>query len=422
MLGENRHFQNLPLKSMIPIAEAIKLIEQNVSELGSETVPIGQVVGRILAEDIVADMDLPPFDRSQMDGFAVRSDDVKNAPVDLRIVGESSAGNGWHHEMNAGEAVRIMTGAPVPTRADTVQKVELTSEANFSSEAAQRTDGTITIFESIAPNKNIVRKGDEVKKGHVVIQAGERINERMVATLASFGYSEIKVGKSPKVSILTTGSEVVEIDQTPGRDQIRNSNSVMLDLLSRNAGANTRLLPTPPDDLDKIKSVISSACEGSNMVVITGGVSVGKYDLTKTALHDLGADIYFEKLRLKPGKPAVFARLSETVIFGLPGNPVSAAVTFYLLVRRALLIMQKARATGLAKGRAVASGVLKSAKDRDTYLPAKLGIDDEARLMVTPVKWIGSSDFIGFGKADALAFVPAGERIDTGGLAEILFL
>jgi molybdopterin biosynthesis enzyme len=158
------------------------------------------------------------------------------------------------------------------------------------------------------------------------------------------------------------------------------------------------------------------------MVVITGGVSVGKYDLTKTSLRELGADIYFEKLRLKPGKPAVFARLGKTVVFGLPGNPVSAAVTFYLFVHKALLIMQKARDTSLVKGRAVAGGFFKAAKDRDTFLPAKREIDNEAKIIVTPVKWIGSSDFIGFGKADALAFVPAGERIGAGGLAEILLL
>ena len=407
---------------MIPIAEAIKLIEQNVTVLGTESVPIREIVGRILAEEIVADMDLPPFDRSQMDGFAIRADDVKSAPVELRIVGESSAGNGWHHEMRSGEAVRIMTGAPVPSGADTVQKVELTSEADFSSQASQRTDGSVTIFEPIAPNKNIVHRGDEVNKGEIVIHGGDRINERMVATLASFGYSNINVGKSPRVSILTTGSEVVEIDQTPGTDQIRNSNSVMLDALSRQVGATTRLLQTPPDDLDKIKTLIGSACKGSDMVVITGGVSVGKYDLTKTALHDLGAEIYFEKLRLKPGKPAVFARLDETVIFGLPGNPVSAAVTFYLFVRKAILMMQKARETHLRQGLAVAGGALKAAKDRDTYLPAKLGFDEMARLTVTPVKWIGSSDFIGFGKAEALAFVPAGERIESGGVTDILLL
>ena len=407
---------------MISISQAIALIEQNVGTLGPEDIAIRSVVGRVLVQDIVADMDLPPFNRSQMDGFAVRADDVKDAPVDLRIVGESSAGYGWHHAINRGEAVRIMTGAPVPFGADTVQKVELTSEADFTSEAAKRTEGSVTILESIAPSKNIVRKGDEVRKGEVVIQKGERVNERMVATLAAFGYSSVVVSRSPIVSIMTTGSEVVEICEKPGTDQIRNSNSVMLDALSKQVGASTRLLPSPPDDLEAIKKAISSACEGSDMVIITGGVSVGKYDLTKTALNELGAEIYFEKLRLKPGKPAVFARLRETIIFGLPGNPVSAAVTFYLFVRKALLIMQKARETDLVKGRARAGGALKAAKDRDTYLPSKLSVDDEASVTVTPVKWIGSSDFIGFGKADALAFVPGGERIEAGGVTDVFVL
>jgi len=407
---------------MIPISKAIELIEQNVPQLGTESVSIGGIVGRILAEDIVADTDLPPFDRSQMDGFAVRAADVENAPVELRIVGESSAGNGWHNAMRPGEAVRIMTGAPVPAGADTVQKVELTSEANFASEAAKRNDGTVTIFEAISAGKNLVRKGDEVRQGEVVILNGERVNDRMVATLAAFGYSEIKVAMRPTVAILTTGSEVVEISETPGTDQIRNSNSAMLDVLVRSAGASTTILPTATDDLDAIKDVIKTAAGSSDMVVITGGVSVGKYDLTKTALHELGAEIYFEKLRLKPGKPAVFARLGHTIVFGLPGNPVSAAVTFYLLVRRALLIMQNARETDLSKGSAVAGGNLKAAKDRDTYLPAKLDIDQAARLTVTPVKWIGSSDFIAFGKANALAFIPGGGTRQKSETVEILFL
>ena len=407
---------------MIPIAEAFKLTEEKIAPLGSEKVPIDQIVGRILAEKIVADMDLPPFDRSQMDGFAVRSEDVKDAPVDLRIVGESSAGHGWHSEMKRGEAVRIMTGARVPSGADTVQKVELTSEANFASEAAQRTEGIVTINEAIGAKKNIVRQGEEVRQGAVVMNAGDRINERMVATLAAFGYPTVSVGKSPSVSIMTTGSEVVDIDQVPGVDQIRNSNSVMLDALCRQTGAKTRLLSTPPDDLNKIKKMVGYACEGTDIAVITGGVSVGKYDLTKTALIDLGAEIYFERLRLKPGKPAVFARLGRTVIFGLPGNPVSAAVTFYLFVRKALLILQGATQSDLPMGYAIAGAALKAAKERDTYLPVKLDFDERARVTVAPVKWIGSSDFIGFGKADALAFVKSGDRIDAGGATEIFFL
>ena len=407
---------------MIPVTEAISLIEQNVAPLGIEMAPIGDVVGRILAEDIVADMDLPPFDRSQMDGFAIRADDVATVPIELKIIGESAAGHGWHMEMKSGEAVRIMTGARVPRGADTVQKVELTSEASFSSESAKRTEGVVTIFESIEAGKNIVRQGEEVRKGDHVLEHGERVSERMVATLAAFGYSQVAVAKMPRVAIFTTGSEVVEIGEAPGVDQIRNSNSAMLEALVHAAGGIPKLLPTALDDLDAIKQVIKNAAADADIVVITGGVSVGKYDLTKAALIELGAEIFFDRVRLKPGKPAVFSRLGSGLVFGLPGNPVSAAVTFYLFVRKAILLMQGAREPGLKKGKAIAAGKLKAARDRDTYLPVKLSVDNDARLGVTPLKWVGSSDFIGFARADALAFVPGGERIEAGDITQILFL
>lgn len=407
---------------MIPVSKAISLIEQNVEPLGTETVSISNMVGRILAEDIVADMDLPPFDRSQMDGFAVRAADVADAPVDLMLIGESAAGHGWHTEMHPGETVRIMTGAPVPPGADSVQKVELTSERDFSTDEAEKNEGNITILEPVAAGRNIVRQGAEVKKGELIVSKGERINERMIATLAAFGYSSVTVAKRPRVTIFTTGSEVVEINETPGRDQIRNSNSAMLEALVKTVGGEITLLPTAPDDLEGIKNVIQTAAASSDLVVITGGVSVGKYDLTKRAMQELGAEIFFERLRLKPGKPAVFARLDQALLFGLPGNPVSAAVTFYLFVRKALLLMQNAAETDLPRATAVAGSTFKAAPQRDSYIPAKLQFGSDGRVIASPVKWIGSSDFIGFGKSDALVFVPGGEVRETGDLTEVLLI
>ena len=407
---------------MIPVSKAISLIEQNVEPLGTETVSISNMVGRILAEDIVADMDLPPFDRSQMDGFAVRAADVADAPVDLMLIGESAAGHGWHTEMHPGETVRIMTGAPVPPGADSVQKVELTSELDFSTDEAEKNEGNITILEPVAAGRNIVRQGAEVKKGELIVSKGERINERMIATLAAFGYSSVTVAKRPRVTIFTTGSEVVEINETPGRDQIRNSNSAMLEALVKTVGGEITLLPTAPDDLEGIKNVIQTAAASSDLVVITGGVSVGKYDLTKRAMQELGAEIFFERLRLKPGKPAVFARLDQALLFGLPGNPVSAAVTFYLFVRKALLLMQNAAETDLPRATAVAGSTFKAAPQRDSYIPAKLQFGSDGRVIASPVKWIGSSDFIGFGKSDALVFVPGGEVRETGDLTEVLLI
>ncbi len=407
---------------MISVSDAISLIRRNVEPIGSESILLSQGVGRVLAEDIIADMDLPPFDRSQMDGFAVRAADVAKAPVDLEIVGESAAGRGWHHELKPNEAVRIMTGAPVPIGADAVQKVELTSEHSFGSDAAQTTDGSISILEPIAPGRNIVRQGAEIKKGELIFSTGERINERMIASLAAFGYAGVLAAKRPRVAVFTTGSEVVEINEMPGRDQIRNSNSAMLQALVETVAGQVHLLPTAPDDLDGIKEVIKAAAASADLVVITGGVSVGKYDLTKRALIELGAEVFFERVRLKPGKPAVFARLDKTLMFGLPGNPVSAAVTFYMFVRKALLLMQSASMTDLPRATAIAADILKAAPQRDTYLPVKLEFGSDGRVMATAVKWIGSSDFIGYGKSDALAFVPGGETIGAGGQTEVLLL
>jgi molybdenum cofactor synthesis domain-containing protein len=407
---------------MIEISKALKIIKRETKSLGDESVRLSDAVGRILAEHILADTDMPPFDRSQMDGFAVRAKDTENAPVELKIVGESAAGRGWHRKMKSGEAVRIMTGAPVPDGADAIQKIELTSEG----------DGIITILEPTETGKYIVKRAAEIKKRGKLFGPGDAINDKMIATLAAFGYAKVRVFSKPNISILGTGSEIVAIDKTPGRDQIRNSNSTMLKALCESAGGRARILPQTGDDLEKLKRVISKAVglgqksaarnPQFEILVMTGGVSVGKYDLTKAALHELGAEIFFERVRLRPGKPAVFARLNETLIFGLPGNPVSAAVTFYLFVRTAILKMQSASQTDLRSGFAVLASTAKATKERDTYLPATLDPDASGHLVATPLRWHGSSDFVGFAKADALVFIARGETISAGAVGRIVYL
>src|ERR1051325_3960688 len=190
---------------MIPISQAIQIVLQQTPKLASEEIALPDVFHRILAEDIVADTDLPPFDRAQMDGYAVRAADVANTPAQLKIVGESAAGAGWHHEMNSGEAVRIMTGAPVPTGADAVQQVELTREPNGA--------GTVEILEYVESGRSIVKQASEIKSGETVLRAGEDINAQTIATLASFGYSHIRVGRRPRVAVMATGSELVDVDR-----------------------------------------------------------------------------------------------------------------------------------------------------------------------------------------------------------------
>ncbi len=398
---------------MISVAKAQSIITRETGSLGSERVTIAESVGRVLAKTIVADSDLPPFDRSQMDGYTVIAEDTLKAPVTLDLVGESSAGRGWHHELKRGQAVAIMTGAPVPKGANAVQKIELTRLNN---------EGSVEILEPTEKSRYIIRKGDEIKKGETIFDSGEIITENMIASIAAFGYAKVRVAKQPRVSILGTGSEIVEIDKKPGRDQIRNSNSVMLDILSRKFSASAAILPIAKDDISDLKFQVSNATRNSDILVITGGVSVGKYDHTKTALAELGADIYFEKIRLKPGKPAVFARLGKCLVFGLPGNPVSAAVTFHLFVRQALLQMQNAADPLADHGSAVLATDTRGAKERDTYLPAGLSTNKLGQLIAQPLKWSGSSDFVGFSRARALIVVPQGAELAKGSVVRILYL
>src|SRR5437762_2435737 len=198
---------------MIPIAQALQIVAEQTRTLPDEGVDLTCALHRILAEDIIADTDLPPFDRAQMDGYALQAADVLNVPARLKIVGESAAGAGWHNEMKAGEAVRIMTGAPVPAGADAVQQVELTREVDGGS--------VVEILNSVEAGRSIVRKAVEIKAGETVLRAGEEINAAMIATLASFGYAQVKVGRRPRVAIMATGSELVDVDQKIGRASCR---------------------------------------------------------------------------------------------------------------------------------------------------------------------------------------------------------
>ena len=336
---------------MIPISEAIRIVLQQTPKLEVESVALSDSLGRVLAEDIIADSDLPPFDRAQMDGYAVRAEDVSNTPARLRIVGESAAGTGWHHEMKAGEAVRIMTGAPVPAGADAVQQVELTRES----------DGRdyVEILEPVDAGRSIVRRASEIKTGETVLRAGEDINAAMIATLASFGYAQVKVGRRPRVAVMATGSELVDVDQKPGADQIRDSNNYTLAAYAKLAGATVERLPLAGDDTEELKRQMAAAAERSDVLITSGGVSMGVYDFTKAALKELGAEIFFERVALRPGKPTVFARLGNTLVFGLPGNPVSVAVTFNLFARTALRAMQGAKRPELIVETAVLARDLK---------------------------------------------------------------
>ena len=388
---------------MITIVEAIQIVLQHSPKLEFESVPLSDALASTLAEDIVADTDLPPFDRAQMDGYAVRAADVASTPARLRIVGESAAGAGWHNEMKTGEAVRIMTGAPVPPGADAVQQIELTREADGA--------GIVEILKPVEAGRSIVRRADEIKRGETVLHAGEDINAATIATLASFGYAQVKVGRRPRVAVMATGSELVDVDQKPARDQIRDSNNYTIEAYARLAGATVERLPLAGDDTEELKKQMAAALERCNVLITSGGVSMGVYDFTKAALKELGAEIFFERVALRPGKPTVFGRIGKTLVFGLPGNPVSVAVTFNLFARAALRAMQGSTKPTLAEETAVLARTVKGSAERESYLPAILRTDEKGTLWAEPLKWGGSSDFVAFARATALIHVPADTKI-----------
>jgi molybdenum cofactor synthesis domain-containing protein len=393
---------------MISVAEAIQIVRLHTPALERERVELTNALGRVLAQEIVADTDLPPFDRAQMDGYAVRAADTTGAPVSLRIAGESAAGKGWHHRLEEGHAVRIMTGAPVPEGADSVQQVELTHELK---------DGTVVeLLEAVETGRSIVKRGAEIKAGEIILRPGVTINAAMMAVLAAFGYAQVEVTRRPRVAVLATGSELVSVGEQPGQDQIRDSNNYSISAYAENAGALVQRFPLTRDETSLLTRQIAEAADNFDVVVTSGGVSMGVYDVTKNALKELGAEIFFERVALRPGKPIVFARLpGGALVFGLPGNPVSVSVTFNLFTRTALLAMQGASEPALKQETAVLAREVKGTMDRESYLPAQLTTNDDGELIAFPLKWGGSSDFVSFALTTALVIIPAGVKAAAAG-------
>lgn len=403
---------------MIPVEEAIKIVLEKAAPLPPESVALADALGRVLAEDVAADSDLPPFDRAQMDGYAVRSEDLRETPARLRVVGEAAAGKGWRGTLQTGEAVRIMTGAPLPSGADSVQQVEVTRETEHGEYVA--------IERATEPGQFYVPRASEIASGARVLSEGEEINAARAAVLAAFGRARVKVWRRPRVAVLATGTELVKVEETPGEDEIRDSNTYSLAAYARLAGAEVERLPLVGDDPALLRREIEEAAARADVLVLSGGVSMGRYDFTKDALRSLGAEVFFERVALRPGKPTVFARLRgahDTLVFGLPGNPVSVSVTFNLFARTALRAMQGAADPAPAEERAVLARAAKGTAERTSYLPATLSTDGEGRQLAEVLKWGGSSDFVAFARATALVRIDAGVKsVDAGQVVRVVRL
>ena len=309
---------------MISLKKAKSIISENIFILKDEKVNIKQSVGRILRENIVASFPSPRFDNSAMDGFAVRAGDTKNAtadkPTELKIVDISSAGTPSDITIGLGECIQCMTGAEIPKGADSIVMVEDTSGFSDNSH--------VKVMISVPHGAHIRKKGEEINIDDLLIKKGTRITANELGTCATFGYGKLSVSKKPKISIFGTGNELVEPGEKLAKGQIYNSNLYVFKDLAEKAGSKIEMSEVIKDDKDSLKSFLSEALEVSDIIISSGGVSMGRYDYVRDVFIDLGVKEHFWKVAQKPGKPLFFGTKENKLIFGLPGNPVSSFIGF----------------------------------------------------------------------------------------------
>ena len=317
---------------MIKVEEALKAILKDIEVLDPEIVKLTDSLGRVLSGDVYSDYDIPAFDNSAMDGYALTSSDtrpaIKGRAVTLKVTGDLKAGDVPVKTLRPGQAIRIMTGAPIPKGADSVIMVEDTSSEGED----------VDIFKEVKPGENIRRAGEDIRKGELVIKKGTPLKPAHIGMLASLGISKIRVTRKPKIAILATGDELVDIDKKLEYGKLHSSNTYSLYSQVLNCGALPKNLGIAKDKVNELKAKIKKGLD-CDLILTSGGVSVGDYDLVKSVLAEMGADIRFWKVAMRPGKPLVFGRIRGIPVFGLPGNPVSSMVSFEVFVRPAILKM-----------------------------------------------------------------------------------
>jgi len=386
---------------MISVDEAQAAVLERVPTLTTEAVPLEAARLRVLRADVLSDRDLPPFHRSAMDGFAVRSSDALAAGARLKVVGEIRAGVWPDRKVEAGEAMRIMTGAPVPSGADAVIQVERTKTLD----GAPPDLPEVLLEVAMAAGQNIVARGSEAAVGDLLLRAGVRIGPAHLAVLASVGEIAPVVSKKPRVAVIVTGDEVVDPRVRPGAAQIRNANGPALMAAVHEASGVASDFGIVSDDPAQIRDAIARALQGGHdAVVISGGVSAGDFDFVEAALSELGVTLHVTAVRVKPGAPFVFGTRNGTLVFGLPGNPVSAQVTFELFVRPALLRMQAASAFLRRRFEAILDAPLTNRSNRRNYLPVEVSVGGDG-LHARPIRTQGSGDTVAHALATALVFL-----------------
>jgi len=398
-----------PLTRVVSFEEARHLVEQHAARVqlrDVETVELLASPGRVLAEAIVADRDFPPFARATRDGYAVRAADLAQVPARLEVLGEVKAGD-WPEpdkcSVGRGQAVGIMTGAPLPSGADAVVMVEYTAA----------TGGIVEIQRGVKSGENFVPRGAEARAGQLLLDRGRRLDHAGIAIAASVGKGHVQVFRRPRVAVLSTGDEVVEVDATPGPAQIRNSNSYSLAAQVQDAGGEAVRLAIAPDERGRLRELIEEGL-GCDLLLLTGGVSMGKYDLVEQVLGELKAEFYFTGAEIQPGRPVVFGSCSKKYFFGLPGNPVSTMVTFELFARPMIEALAGMTPQSLIFLRAQLKSEIRTKTGLKRFLPAVLSGEFE-NAEVELARWQGSGDIAALARANCYVVIPPDrERIEAG--------
>ncbi|HEX2465633.1 MAG TPA: gephyrin-like molybdotransferase Glp [Thermoanaerobaculia bacterium] len=387
---------------MLPPGEAWHRIEPYARPLSAESMPRRSAAGRVLAEDLLASVDVPGGDVSAMDGYALAGDVAAGAA--LPVVGTIAAGAAPGARLASGAALRIMTGAPIPDGADRVVPIEDTD----------RGKERVTVRVALDAGAHVRRRGEVVEKGAPLLPAGTLLTPGALALIATHGYDRLPVVRAPRVAILTTGDEVVPPDATPQPGQLRDSHTDFLLAACASAGAVAHSLGIAPDRVEVLREKLREGLR-DDVLIVSGGVSMGEFDLVEPVLAELGAEPLFDAVAIQPGKPMVAAVHPGGLLFALPGNPASAMVCFWLLVRPALRrLLGQADAFWREALEGRLSAPLPAARDRDRILPARVRFE-EGHLLVEPLVPVGSHDLAAYAQGTALVRAPAGSPARAAG-------
>ncbi len=395
---------------MLELEDAQSRIVSAIQPLATETVPLWDAAGRVLAQSVVSPISLPVFDNSAMDGYAVRSGDMARAsgdsPIVLTCIGEVAAGAIFRETVKSQTCVRIFTGSPLPNGADAVVMQEDT-----------RASGSlIEMLDAVKPWENVRLAGEDVKRGATIARCGERMNAAHLALIGATGLTQVPVAKQPVIGIISTGNELVEAGQPLGPGQIYESNRAAIATVARQAGGVPRLMPLVGDSLEATRAALEQAFAECDAVITTGGVSVGEHDMVKAAFEALGGTLEFWKVAMKPGKPFVWGRREGKFLFGLPGNPVSAFVTFLLLTRPAILKLQGAEDLALPAHGGILAEPLHNRGTRRHFM--RVTVDSAGQVSNAGLQ--GSHVLSSLARANGLVNVPPEALLPVGTSVQVM--